>query len=609
MSTQISLCMIVKDEEKNLPKCLESVKDLVDEIIVVDTGSTDNTVEIAKSYGAKVYYFKWCDDFSAARNKSLEYAAKDWILFMDADDEFCSEDKDKFKKLVNNLDINKTYFFETLCYFGTTKGNDLTVNLNPRLFKNKYGYHYEGAIHNQLVNLKHSINGVYEDIKIHHYGYLDSDVVDKDKNKRNIRILERQIKKDPKNKFNYFNIGNEYSSIYEEEKALENYYKAYDNFDPSAGFASKLIERIIISNYNLKYFNEAVKFVDEGIKYYPEFTDLYYLKGLILEAQHKPTMAIKAFEKCIELGEAPIVLKCIYGTGTFKASHELSKIYMDLKDYDMAYKYCIDTIRFKPDYLVPLYNISHILKQEKTPVDKFKQTIEAFFPDIPNQYPVIADLFYMEGYYTTALQYIEQYGTQGLSENLRFFKVKCLIRSGKFKECIKYAESIGEDDLYYFQTMMYKVICFAAMDEYESAETIMKQFNLNKKTNYNKKIIQVYRQFLNIFEGRSASILSEDENEKDYTSSIFEICEILLVSKEFDKFEKSLELLNLISDKSVLLQLGKMYYKYGYVDMAKKEILRSIKMFDVIDSESLDILEMCIQKLSGEKSSFTVLCF
>mgnify|MGYP001386520006 CR=1 FL=1 len=84
----ISLCMIVKNEEDVLIRCLESVKYIVDEIIIVDTGSTDSTVEIAKKYGARIFYYKWDDSFSSARNYSLEKATKEWILIMDADDEF-----------------------------------------------------------------------------------------------------------------------------------------------------------------------------------------------------------------------------------------------------------------------------------------------------------------------------------------------------------------------------------------------------------------------------------------------------------------------------------------------------------------------------------------
>ena len=95
----ISLCMIVKDEEKVLDTCLNSIHDLVDEIIIVDTGSTDKTKEIAQKYTDKIYDFKWVDDFAKARNYSFSKATKDYIMWLDADDYLPEEEKPKFKKL------------------------------------------------------------------------------------------------------------------------------------------------------------------------------------------------------------------------------------------------------------------------------------------------------------------------------------------------------------------------------------------------------------------------------------------------------------------------------------------------------------------------------
>ena len=95
----ISLCIITKNEEVFLEQCLNSVKDLVDEIIVVDTGSTDKTIEIARKFTYYIYDFKWCDDFSAARNESLKYATKDWILVLDADETISKQDHQKILQL------------------------------------------------------------------------------------------------------------------------------------------------------------------------------------------------------------------------------------------------------------------------------------------------------------------------------------------------------------------------------------------------------------------------------------------------------------------------------------------------------------------------------
>ena len=104
----ISLCMIVKNEEKVIERCLRSAKNLVDEIVIVDTGSTDKTKEIVHRYTDKVYDFKWCDDFSKARNFSFSKATKEYILWLDADDVILKEDREMFISL--NVNVNKEMY-------------------------------------------------------------------------------------------------------------------------------------------------------------------------------------------------------------------------------------------------------------------------------------------------------------------------------------------------------------------------------------------------------------------------------------------------------------------------------------------------------------------
>ena len=125
---QLSLCMIVKNEEKNLGSCLDSIKDIVDEMIILDTGSSDNTVQIAKSFGAEIHNFEWCNDFSAARNESIKFARGKWILWMDADEQFDDKSKEELNSILKlsqhpmgvNITIrnlsskNSVYFFRAI---------------------------------------------------------------------------------------------------------------------------------------------------------------------------------------------------------------------------------------------------------------------------------------------------------------------------------------------------------------------------------------------------------------------------------------------------------------------------------------------------------------
>jgi len=594
MKNQVGLCMIVKDEEEYLPRCLSSINDIVDEIIIVDTGSSDKTVEIAKKFGAKVYYFKWNNNFSEARNESLKYATKDWILILDADDELNSEARETFKALLNTeLDEKAIYHFETLSYYGSSLENgNVAVNLNPRLFKNNRGIYYEGEVHNQLINVEGDYNAVCNEIKIHHYGYIDKRIISKDKRNRNISILNEQIKKSPNDGYVYFNLGNEYGALDDMNKALECYYKAYEKFNPNTGYSSLLILRIIISNLSLKNYNEALKFVDIGNLHYPKCTDFYFYKSLILKEIDRPTLQIKALEKCIELGEPPSELKFIFGTWSYRAYYELGKVYMKYKDYDAAYNYYVDALKSKPDYIEPLYNIAEVLKAQNISLEEMKGIMEGFFPeDKKAYYGIVADLFYHVGYYSTALEYIKEYEDSGnVTENTIILKSRCFVRNGDFQEYTN-INDMNKKSSYYIVFSMYKVLSFILLNKYKNALSIVNSFNEDNLSDYDKKYLGVYSELIKLFMQEPTIILSEDENDKDFINIILEIIEILLINNKFDELAVAVNLLNLVDTRYALLYLGKLYYKHGYIDLAKKEILRSIKEVDIYDAEALDILK------------------
>src|SRR5207248_6049870 len=131
---RVSLSMIVKDEEANLPGCLLSVADLVDEIVVVDTGSSDQTREVARQHGARVHDFPWIDDFAAARNESLRHATGDWIFWLDADDRLNEENRQKLRGVFAGLkDENVAYAMKCRCLPDPQTGTATVVD-HVRLF-------------------------------------------------------------------------------------------------------------------------------------------------------------------------------------------------------------------------------------------------------------------------------------------------------------------------------------------------------------------------------------------------------------------------------------------------------------------------------------------
>ncbi len=201
--SSISACMIVKNEETFLPRCLASIRDLVDEIILVDTGSDDRTVEVATEYGCRVFNFSWTGDFSAARNESLRYAESDWILIIDADEEIPAEEIDSIREAVNN----PAHEIISISVYNKSLESGQVSSFLPsvRLFRRQLELKYDGIVHNRLM-LPRDKQVIRRDIKLFHYGYDLSTQELEQKKKRSIELLEKQLRENPDDVFANFNM-------------------------------------------------------------------------------------------------------------------------------------------------------------------------------------------------------------------------------------------------------------------------------------------------------------------------------------------------------------------------------------------------------------------
>ena len=199
---KISLCMIVKDEEEMLPSALESVQGVVDEIVIVDTGSTDRTVKIAESFRARVYHHAWEDDFSAARNLSLGYATGDWVLILDADERLDAATAPLIRKTAAGC-VHEAVSFSI---YNIDLDSDCVSFLpGVRMFKNGRGYRYTGIVHNQ-INLPAGCPVRCAPIRIHHFGYTPSIASARGKFERTTALLKKQLERNPGDAFAHFNM-------------------------------------------------------------------------------------------------------------------------------------------------------------------------------------------------------------------------------------------------------------------------------------------------------------------------------------------------------------------------------------------------------------------
>lgn len=193
----VSLTMIVRNENANLRSCIDLVRDVVDEIVVVDTGSTDDTAEIARASGARVVDFPWCDDFSAARNAAIEHATSSWIFVLDADDRVVPSEKKKLLRLFTSLrDENVGYVMGHVC-LAADRSVSTEVN-QVRLFRRRPDLRWSYRVHEQVVPAIEKAGGAFRQtgIRIVHLGFREETTV-ASKLRRNLRLAELDCRDRP----------------------------------------------------------------------------------------------------------------------------------------------------------------------------------------------------------------------------------------------------------------------------------------------------------------------------------------------------------------------------------------------------------------------------
>ncbi len=218
----ISACMIVKDEEELLPECLDSIRDWVDEIIIVDTGSSDTTVEIAKSYGAKVYHQEWEGNFSKHRNYSTSLATSDWVFIIDADERMIPEDIPALMQALQNENVS----IVSINVFNVYGQKEAASTFLPsvRLWRRTENLQYEGVVHN-LLNLGNEQPVVRVNVRMKHLGYDLTKEKMHEKYVRTKKLLEQQLEENSNNAFALYN----YAQILKADRTQGEDYPLHNN--------------------------------------------------------------------------------------------------------------------------------------------------------------------------------------------------------------------------------------------------------------------------------------------------------------------------------------------------------------------------------------------
>lgn len=334
-----SVCMIAKNEEKNIERCLKSIQHFDCEIIVVDTGSTDRTKEIAYQYGAKVYDFEWINDFSAARNFSISKASYDWILVLDCDEWAEESTPEEFMVLAR----------EYPAYIGRLKRKNFTpggnqqriyIDMVERFFNRRY-YHYEAPIHEQLTPSTSQTPYAFEiPLTVLHTGYVGTEEELAAKRIRNMTLLQKELERHPDDPYLYFQMGQEYYCEDDYETAAE-YYSKVLTFDlsPTLEYLRLTIQAYGNCLIHLNRIEEALQY-EQIYDTFATNPDFVFLMGRIYYVSGQPIKAMSEFIKATSM-DNPYA----EGTNTFLCWYYMGLINERMGNADAAasfYKKCGD---------------------------------------------------------------------------------------------------------------------------------------------------------------------------------------------------------------------------------------------------------------------------
>ncbi len=319
---KISLCMIVKNEEELLAKCLEHIVPYISEIIIVDTGSTDRTKEIAHQFTDQIYDFEWCNDFSQARNFSISKAANDWILVLDAD-EIVTEFDRNIPKSLARVDESTVGRIKIINNIEDKWGPAWNTERISRLF-NKRWFHYEGIIHEQIVqkNSGKAYKTIPVGITVDHVGYAKEVVNKKSKLNRNISLLQQAISTTPHDPYLHYQLGKSYYMAKE-------YQQAHDSFQTAlsqpVNFAYKYVQDLVESYgytlINTEKYQQALE-LEQYSGYYQNSPDFNFLLGLIYMNNALFSKAVESFLNCIGMKEGKM-----QGVNSHLANYNIAVIY------------------------------------------------------------------------------------------------------------------------------------------------------------------------------------------------------------------------------------------------------------------------------------------
>lgn len=328
----VTVCMIAKNEDNHIEECLKRLRPCKFEIVVVDTGSVDRTIEIAHKYTNKVFHFAWCDDFSAARNFSIQQAGNDWVLVIDCDEYLenvnlavLEETLTKNDRSVGMIVRNNPYIIQGV--------RSVMSERIGRLFNRKY-CHYEGSVHEQVKTIIGNDPDSFEiPLTFYHEGYV-SESDKRMRATRNLEMLLHDLEGKGPSPYIYFQLGQNYISLNDLEKAAHYYQLGIElNADPHSAYVQSMVETYGYCLIELAKYDLAMTLKDK-YELFSHRADFVYLMGMLYMKKGAYDKAIAEFTKATTLTSYSRK-----GVNSYRANYNIASIYEMQGESEKALEY------------------------------------------------------------------------------------------------------------------------------------------------------------------------------------------------------------------------------------------------------------------------------
>ncbi|MGQ9778302.1 MAG: glycosyltransferase [Bacillota bacterium] len=433
----ISLAMIVKDEAADLTFCLESVRGQVDEIVVVDTGSTDETVAVARRYTERIYHYRWEDDFSAARNYALAHCRGRWVLVLDADEEL-EGDWGALKRLIEENPGREAF----LLPLHQPADEDLVYTRWPvlRFFRNDPAYRFVGRIHEQVVVSRPEAVGFAAAPAIRHRpspGRRRNR-----KRHRNLNLLRRVLAAEPENPFLRYYLGAEWLGLGRPVLALSYLGEARRALNSEQVlFRTAALCYLLGALRALGRYDEALAVCFEEVGHYPDYADLFFTGGVLLAEKGEYEPAAKWFKEALRCGPPPPGFFHVHGAAGFLALTHLGRCLEGLGRRKEAKEAHLRALAAEPACPAALGPLFALVISEYEPREAYEFFRARGFLDHCRSAEILAGLFFAAGFAGLAAECLKAAGRKEKAPESPA-TIRFLVYGGEYEEALARLEEL-----------------------------------------------------------------------------------------------------------------------------------------------------------------------